>query len=117
MIATAKCVKNTLTNIIYILGLFDKAIIESGTVYSPWGSKNASNKSENTYLLGKLLGCETRDPKILLKCLRIVDMEVLTEAQLKFFPREVQNTRIDSRRHNYNLTIVFTAKFCLITYL
>ncbi|KAL0274566.1 UNVERIFIED_CONTAM: hypothetical protein PYX00_002667 [Menopon gallinae] len=60
-------------------GLFQRAIVQSGTVLSPWASTDATVSS--AVKLGKVFGCGTEDPKELVECLRKVDAEELLKYQ------------------------------------
>lgn len=60
-------------------GLFQRAIIQSGTVLSPWASTNLTVST--ALKLGKVFACDTEDLKELAECLRKVDAEELVKYQ------------------------------------
>ncbi|XP_047108504.1 esterase FE4-like isoform X5 [Schistocerca piceifrons] len=59
------------------LGLFHKAIAQSGSVFNPWASRKALK--ERSFTLGAVLGCNTNDPKVLIDFLRTCTPKQIVE--------------------------------------
>ncbi|KAK7605077.1 hypothetical protein V9T40_006935 [Parthenolecanium corni] len=60
-------------------GLFDKAILQSGSAICPWAF--TKNKTQYAFLLGKTLGCNTTDKRELLDFLMEVSAHDVVKAQ------------------------------------
>ncbi|KAK4880581.1 hypothetical protein RN001_008727 [Aquatica leii] len=64
--------------------LVQGAIIQSGSALSPFALSSKEEAIENTYKLGKLLGCSTSTINTLIKCLQKVNFADIIKAQPKF---------------------------------
>lgn len=62
------------------LGLFHKAIMESGSAVSPWGQ--TYNPAEQAFEIGKRCGYYGNDPKGLLEYLKMLSPSSLTLASM-----------------------------------
>lgn len=79
--------KINLSNL-YFLGLFHKAICQSGVVLNPW-AKLTINPKRFAYQMCSLLGNKSRDHKELVDFLRHIDCEKLIEIQNQLLTDEV----------------------------
>ncbi|CAG9859232.1 unnamed protein product [Phyllotreta striolata] len=60
-------------------GLFNKAIIQSGTSMCPWGLSENDETIKNSFKLGKALNCPTESSQDMVECLRKVDARTFIE--------------------------------------
>lgn len=64
-------------------GLFQYAIVQSGSVLNPWACIDRAAAIDRAFRLGKALGCDTKDTNELLKFLREVpDYDILTNTNI-----------------------------------
>jgi len=73
-----------INNIYYnlILGLFEKAIMQSGSAFNPWSF--TENHRASAYKLANNLGCLSNDPKEILKYLKNVSaIDLVKETEFK----------------------------------
>lgn len=76
------------------LGLFHKAILQSGVATNPWGSAPYSGV-ETAVKISSILGKKITDTKELIEYLRTVDATLLVEAERAVRPWNVCNYRHD----------------------
>ena len=67
----------------YLLGLFHKAISQSGVATCPWGLIKQSRSMNKGFQLVKLLGKTTTDPKVAYEFLKTIDAKKLIETEQK----------------------------------
>jgi len=68
----------------YLLGLFHKAISQSGVATCPWGLIERQSHSTNKgFRLVKILGKTTTDPKVAYEFLKTIDAKKLIETEQK----------------------------------
>lgn len=73
-----------------MLGLFHKAISQSGVAANPWAFNEWTNKAENKgFQLAEHLGEATSDPKIACEFLKTIDAGKLRKAEQKILTAEV----------------------------
>lgn len=63
------------------IGLFDRAIIQSGSAFSPWAF--TTQQTDHAFELGRILGCETDDKRELLNFFLEVSADDLSKAARK----------------------------------
>lgn len=68
------------------LGLFQKAIMQSGCIFNAWGF-NAKHSTDAAFKLAKLMGCEKDDPKDIVEFLQNIpahDLVKSSSSKIKF---------------------------------
>ncbi|XP_065209767.1 esterase FE4 isoform X2 [Planococcus citri] len=90
-------------------GLFNRAILQSGSALSPWTC--TSKQIDHAFQLGKILGCETDDKRELLNFLMEVSPEDLGKAARKLTGQVLQSSILElafsPSVENSNLPLVF----------
>lgn len=76
---------------IHFLGLFHKAIMQSGTCMNPWASQRTPKKY--ALQLCEALGRKITNSREIVEFLRTIDCQKLIEEQDKLLTTEVQNFR------------------------
>jgi carboxylesterase type B len=71
-----------------IVGLFHRAISQTGTAFHWWGFTNAAR--DRSFRLGKALGCNTNNPDELLEFLQNAQTKDIVEAIPKVSTKEVR---------------------------
>lgn len=75
-----------------VLGLFHKAIVQSGSALSPWGlAKKANQKDMN------LLGCQSNDKEDVFNFFYKSSAEELVRAQTNFMPVRMIDRNCDNK--------------------
>ena len=72
---------------IILIGLFHKAILQSGVVNNPWAY--ILNPKTYGYRLAEFLGCDKKDTKEIIEFLKSVNCMELVKAQEKMLTTEV----------------------------
>lgn len=80
------------TILLNVVGLFHRAISQSGSALASWALTAPQQARERAYALGVITGCSSTSSKALLECLKELSAEEFVTAYKKFF---VSNKRID----------------------
>jgi carboxylesterase type B len=72
-----------------MIGLFHRAIAQSGSALSPWAAEDPSLARSKAFRLGEALGCKTSDSDVLLEFLMKVPAQNIVEGFDKAAKEEV----------------------------
>lgn len=76
---------------ICFIGLFHKAICQSGVVNNPWAFTGRDTSINNGLQLAEKLGKATSDTEVAYKFLKKIDARKLREAEIELFLTEAVN--------------------------